>query len=48
MDELQKLREEIDHIDSQIVSLFEQRMKAAEGVAEYKKKDWKGCFGHPT
>ena len=38
MDELQKLREEIDHIDSQIVSLFEQRMKAAEGVAEYKKK----------
>lgn len=34
--DLQKSREEIDKIDSQIVELFEQRMKISQNVAEYK------------
>ena len=33
---LQECRDEIDKIDSEIIRLFEQRMKVAEDVAEYK------------
>jgi chorismate mutase/prephenate dehydratase len=36
MDELKKLRREIDAIDKRIVALFERRLAAAEGVAKYK------------
>ncbi|MGI6069071.1 MAG: prephenate dehydratase [Blautia sp.] len=36
MIDLQKSREQIDEIDCQIVSLFEERMRVAEQVAEYK------------
>ena len=38
MDELLKLRDEIDAIDEEIVALFEKRMAVAEDVAEYKRK----------
>ena len=31
---LQECRDEIDKIDSEIIRLFEQRMKVAEDVAE--------------
>jgi len=34
---LEDYRTEIDSIDSQIVSLFTERMKVAAGMAEYKK-----------
>ena len=37
MEELIKLRDEIDVIDDQIVSLFEQRMAVAERVAAFKR-----------
>lgn len=36
MKDLQKIREEIDGIDSQIVSLYEERMQRTTEVAEYK------------
>ncbi len=36
MEDLLKLREEIDRIDNEIVSLYEERMKIAEGVARFK------------
>lgn len=36
MEDLLKLREEIDSIDNKIVELYEQRMKIAEGVARFK------------
>lgn len=36
MKDLKKIREEIDEIDSQIVSLYEQRMQRTTEVAEYK------------
>ena len=36
MEDLLQLREEIDKIDNQLVSLYEERMKIAEGVARYK------------
>lgn len=36
MKDLMKIREEIDEIDSQIVSLYEQRMQRTTEVAEYK------------
>ena len=36
MEDLLKLREEIDKIDNQLVSLYEQRMQIAEEVAKYK------------
>ena len=36
MMDLQKCRDEIDRIDNQILELFEERMKVAEAVAEYK------------
>lgn len=38
MDLLQEAREKINQIDSQMAELFVQRMRAAEMVAEYKKK----------
>ena len=34
MQDLQKIREEIDDIDNQIVELYEARMKLTEEVAE--------------
>lgn len=34
--QLTELREEIDSIDSQIIELFERRMKVCSKVAEYK------------
>lgn len=37
MNELQKLRNQIDEIDSRIIKLFEKRMGVVLGVAEYKK-----------
>ena len=37
MEELVKLRDEIDAIDDQIVGLFERRMAVAENVAAYKR-----------
>lgn len=37
MEDLVKLRNEIDAIDDQIVSLFEQRMAVAENVAAFKR-----------
>ncbi|MDD3222091.1 MAG: prephenate dehydratase [Clostridia bacterium] len=37
MEDLIKLRDEIDIIDDQIVSLYERRMAVAEGVAAYKR-----------
>ncbi len=36
MDELQRLRNEIDEIDEQLVPLLLRRMDAAKGVAQYK------------
>ena len=36
MTDLQECRNEIDRIDSEIVRLFERRMKVSEDVAEYK------------
>lgn len=36
MTDLQECRKEIDNIDSEIVKLFEKRMKISEEVAEYK------------
>ncbi len=36
MKDLDKIREEIDQIDSQIVALYEERMRRAAEVAEYK------------
>lgn len=37
MDELKKLRDRIDEIDTEIIRLFEERMEVVLGVAEYKK-----------
>ena len=34
--DLQKIRNELDEIDHQIVSLFEKRMELCRSVAEYK------------
>ncbi len=44
MIDLAKSRESIDRIDKQIVELFEQRMKVAGDVAEYKKNTGKKVF----
>lgn len=44
MIDLLQSREEIDRIDKQIVKLFEERMKVAEDVAEYKKTVGKKVF----
>ncbi|HHT50775.1 MAG TPA: chorismate mutase [Eubacteriaceae bacterium] len=39
MDELTKLREEIDEIDRHLVSLFESRMEIAIKIGQLKKKN---------
>lgn len=44
MIDLVKSRESIDRIDKQIVDLFEERMKIAGDVAEYKKNTGKKVF----
>lgn len=44
MIDLAKSRESIDRIDKQIVNLFEERMKVAGDVAEYKKNTGKKVF----
>ena len=44
MEDLLKLRDEIDIIDNEIVSLYEERMKIAEGVARYKIATGKKVF----
>ena len=44
MEDLLKLRDEIDFIDNEIVSLYEKRMKIAEGVARYKITTGKKVF----
>lgn len=44
MQDLQKIREEIDDIDNQIVELYEARMKLTEEVAEYKINTGKQVF----
>lgn len=44
MKDLKELREEIDEIDSQIVSLYQKRMGVAAGVAEYKIETGKKVF----
>ncbi|MBE5890588.1 MAG: prephenate dehydratase [Lachnospiraceae bacterium] len=44
MKDLLELREEIDRIDNQIVSLYEERMKISEQVAEYKISTGKKVF----
>jgi len=36
MNQLEKSRQEIDEIDSQLVKLFERRMHAVQGVISYK------------
>ena len=44
MNELEKLREEIDQIDRQMVSLFEKRMGISARVADYKIANGKKVF----
>ncbi|MFA9377505.1 MAG: prephenate dehydratase [Lachnotalea sp.] len=44
MIDLQELRKEIDSIDTQLVELYEQRMKISEAVAEYKISTDKPVF----
>jgi len=44
MEDLLKLRDEIDVIDNQIVELYERRMQIAEGVARYKIATGKKVF----
>ena len=44
MEDLLKLRDEIDKIDNQIVSLYEERMKIAEDVARFKIRTGKKVF----
>ena len=36
---IENLRNEIDAVDSQLVSLFEKRMEIAGRIAEYKKEN---------
>ncbi len=44
MEDLLKLRNEIDEIDNEIVSLYERRMKIAERVARFKIETGKKVF----
>ena len=44
MEDLLKLRDEIDKIDNEIVALYEQRMKISEGVARFKIETGKKVF----
>lgn len=45
MEELTKLRDEIDVIDDQIVSLFEQRMAVAGESCRLQTGCWETCSG---
>ena len=38
MDELEELRNQIDLIDSQLISLYEKRLNTVKAVGEYKEK----------
>ena len=42
--DLQKMRKDIDVIDTQIVKLFEERMKICEDVAQFKIETGKPVF----
>jgi chorismate mutase len=42
--ELHVLREEITHIDYEILTLLTRRMKLAEIIADYKKEKWLPIF----
>lgn len=44
MEELLSLRNKIDEIDEKIVALYEERLKVAEGVAQYKISTGKKVF----
>ena len=44
MADLQELRKEIDRIDKEMVSLFEERMEICKNVAEYKIETGKKVF----
>ena len=46
MIDLQECRNEIDKIDSDIIRLFEQRMKVCEDVAEYKIRTGKKAVSY--
>ncbi|MFA5524233.1 MAG: chorismate mutase [Tissierellales bacterium] len=37
MDDLSKLRQEIDTIDNELIVLFERRMEVSKKVADYKR-----------
>ena len=37
--ELEKLRTQIDRIDDKLLSLFEERMRTAKQIADYKKEN---------
>lgn len=39
MDELGQLRKELDHIDKQLVDLFEERMEVSIKIGQYKKNN---------
>ncbi len=39
MDELQKLRQEIDAVDSEILSLIAKRLGIVKKIGEYKKRN---------
>ena len=42
--DLSQLRGEIDRIDSQIVELYEERMKVSSAIADYKIANGKKVF----
>ena len=44
MEELKNLRDKIDEIDTELVSLFQERMKISEEVADYKISTGKKVF----
>lgn len=37
--DIKKLRDKIDDIDREIISLFEERMKISKGISDYKKQN---------
>ncbi|KGN02619.1 chorismate mutase [Clostridium novyi A str. 4570] len=39
MEDLKKLRDDIDSIDKELIALFQKRMETVLKVAEYKKKN---------
>lgn len=39
MEDLKKLRDDIDSIDEELITLFQKRMETVLKVAEYKKKN---------